>query len=421
MPTRGRSSRSFSPLQGVVTHHLPNGLRVLLKEDHAWPLLSVHAWVHVGSVDENAPQAGISHVLEHMVFKGTASYGAAEISRWVEALGGAMNAETSKEYTHYYIDIPRAGGQKAVSLLGELMHKARFDPAEWAREKPVILEELKRRNDDPESLLWDLLNETLFQEERLRRPVIGSEETVASITRDELWRFYHDFYRAGRSWIVIAGDFNPKQMLDWVQKAFGEMPRGTGAKRPPAAAVSYVPQHKTMKRPVQQSYAALGFPTPPSTNPDHEALDLLAAALGDGRSSRLVQTLREQQKLVWSVSAVNYGHEGPGIFSVFAECTPARRAQVRPAIEKIFSSLRRSPLTKEEVTRAKNMIQNAWLQGFETYHQQATNLGLYALDEQLDRLENYLPRILAITPSQLNQIADKYLGRLPLSTAVIEA
>src|SRR5882762_1570301 len=161
---------SFSPLQNFHTHQLPNGLRILFKEDHTWPLVSVHTWVHVGSVDEQSRQAGISHIIEHMVFKGTESYQPEEISRWVETLGGAMNAETSKEYTHYYIDVPSTGGHKAITLLGELLHRATFDARQWERERPVILEEIKRRNDDPEALLWDLLNEALFQEERLRRP-----------------------------------------------------------------------------------------------------------------------------------------------------------------------------------------------------------------------------------------------------------
>jgi zinc protease len=239
----------FSPLKNVVSHTLSNGLQVLLKEDPDWPLVSAHAWVHVGSVDEQASQAGISHIIEHLVFKGTAHYQAAEISRWVEALGGGINAETSKEYTHYYIDVPSAGTSKAVALLGELLHRAVFDPAEWARECPVILEEIKRRNDDPESILWDLFNEALFQEERLQRPVIGSVETVAAMSRDELWTFYQEYYRTGGSLVVVAGDFKTRQMLDWLEKAFDGMPRGRGPARSAMTVTSYQPKHLSLKRP----------------------------------------------------------------------------------------------------------------------------------------------------------------------------
>jgi zinc protease len=209
-------------------------------------------------------------------------------------------------------------------------------------------------------------------------------------------------------------------MLRWLHAAFDRMPAGNGPSRTISRGDGYTPKHLTQRKPVQQVYAALGFPTPPSTHPDHEALDLLAAVLGEGRSSRLVQTLREKQKLVFAVTAANYGHEGPGIFSIFAECSPARRKELRPAVERVIRSFLRS-LTQQELTRAKNMIQNAWLQSFETYHQQASTVGLYALDNQLERLETYLPRLLAVTPSQLAMIAGRYFKSRPLSSAVIAA
>ncbi len=392
---------------------------MLLKEDHSWPLVSVHAWVRVGSVDEQPTQAGIAHILEHMVFKGTRHLHAAEISRWVEVLGGAMNAETSKEYTHYYVDVPSAGTQKAVHLLGEMLHRAILDPKEWQRECPVILEEIKRRNDDPEALLWDLLNEALFEEEPLRRPVIGSEASVAGMSRDSIWDFYRAFYKTENSLVVVAGNFKPKLLLDWIYKSFDTMPRGTAPARDRFVLGPYAQRHMSLKRPVKQSYMALGFPTPPSSHPDHEALDVIATILGEGRSSRLVQILREKKRLVWSIGTAHYGHEGPGIFSVFAECTPANRRRLRFEVEKLFNQLKKP--TAQELTRAKNMIHNAWLQGFESYHQQAATLGVYALDNQLDRLKSYLPRVAAFTPAQLAVVAERYLHTLPLSTAVVEA
>jgi len=414
-----RFALNFNPLQHVVLRTLPNGLRVLLKEDTAWPLVSVHAWVRAGSVDEQASQAGIAHVIEHMVFKGTSRTPAVEISRWVENLGGSINAETARDYTHYYIDVPGAGARKAVQLLGEMLHQALFDPREWERERPVILEEIKRRNDDPESLLWDLFNEALFEEDRLRRPVIGSVETVSAVTREGLWAFYREFYSTGNCFLVVTGNFKTRQMLDWIHAAFDAMPRGQAPRRKPASADSHAPRHLALKKPVKQAYVAMGFPTPPSSHPDHEALDLLAAVLGEGRSSRLVQALREKKKLVWSVSAANYGHDGPGIFSIFAECPFPKRRPLRPAVERLVNALRRP--ARSELARAKNMIRNAWLQGFESYHQQASTLGLYALDGQLDRLKAYLPRISALGPDELAEVAERYLHARPLSSAVIEA
>src|SRR5581483_475131 len=177
-------SLKFQPLANTQFFTLPNGLQVYLKPERQAPLVSAQAWVRVGSVDEPRSEAGLSHVLEHMLFKGTKRFSAEDISRWIESLGGSLNAETSREYTHYYVDVPAAGARQAVILLSELLYRAKLDAGEWKRECPVILEEIKRRNDDPESLLWDLLNETLYTNPRLAQPVIGSPATVASVSAE---------------------------------------------------------------------------------------------------------------------------------------------------------------------------------------------------------------------------------------------
>ena len=142
--------------------HLANGLEVLLKSDRGWPVVSAHVWIKVGSVDETDARAGLAHILEHMVFKGTRRLSAEQIARRVEGAGGHMNAETSREYTHYYIDTPSAGGLAAVDILGELTYRAVLVPVEWSRECPVIQEEMKRRLDDAEVHLWDLFQDAVF-------------------------------------------------------------------------------------------------------------------------------------------------------------------------------------------------------------------------------------------------------------------
>lgn len=417
---RSTQRSAFSPLDRVEEHRLPNGLRIYLKEDHQSPLVSAHAWIRIGSVDEQASQAGISHILEHMVFKGTTHHKAEEISRWVEALGGGLNAETAKEYTHYYIDVPSAGAKKAVHLLAELLTRATFDPEEWERECPVILEEIKRRNDDPETHLWDLLNEALFEDLQRRRPVIGYPNTVQSVTVDGLKRYYGSHYNALESALVVVGDFNRRQMLSWLQREFRGMPKGERRLVRPRSEVRATNREIRIQKAVKQTYLAMGFLTPDSGHPDHEALDLLASILGDGRGARLVHHVREQQKLVWSISAANLTQEGPGIFAVFAECDAKKRASAVRAIREQWMRLRRMPPTASEITRAKNILQTAWLQGFETYHNQASTLGHFALEHQLDRLKDYLPRILALTRSDLTRVIHRYAS-LPLASAIIEA
>ncbi len=412
---------AFSPLAGLRTIQLGNGLKVFFQVDSRHPLVSVQAWVRVGSVDESNADAGLSHVLEHMVFKGTAHHQAADISRWVESLGGSLNAETSREYTHYYIDVPREGAHQAVKLMSELLYRAALRPEEWQRECLVILEEIKRRNDDPEAVLWDLLNQALFKEIVLQRPVIGFPRTVRNVTRERLHRFYKDHYTAGQTVLVITGDVDERRLETWVRGAFDKMPAGKRERARTPGTTPPAVRHRLMHQAVQQSYVAIGFRTPPGIDPDHEALDVLAAVLGEGRGSRLVHTLRESKKLVWSISAANLTHEGPGVFGIFADCEAARRVEVTRAIRTLLRNLKVSPATPAEILRAKKLLETSWFQGFETIHGRAGLIGSFALENHLERLEAYLPRLLSVTSRQLQEVANRYLGERSWSSAVIEA
>ncbi len=409
----------FQPLRHVSSHLLPNGLRVLLKEDRTWPLVSVQAWVRVGSIDEAESEAGLAHVLEHMVFKGTTRHAASDISRWVEAQGGALNAETSKEYTHYYIDLPAAGIRQAVHLTAELLCRARLDPKEWARECPVILEEMKRRHDDPETMTWELLQKAIYADPAHSRPVIGNLETVSSFSAETVRRFYEAHYTAANTLVVVVGDFKTRDVLSEIRREFRSMSKGVPRDDRPPSRVRHEAWQEHLQKPIQQAYAVYGFPTPPAAHPDQEALDLLAVLLGDGRNARLVHTLREEKKLVWSIGSSNITQEGPGIFAIFAECDAKNRPKIGPAVQTLLRELKKHPPTSEEIRRAKNLIQTAWLQGYETFHNQASTLGSYALENQLERLQHYLPKILSLDRQDLTRVIADYFSQ-ELCSAVVE-
>ena len=293
----------FQPLRGVTSHLLPNGLRVLLKEERGWPLVSVQAWVGVGSVDEAESEAGLAHVLEHMVFKGTTRHGAAEISRWVESQGGALNAETSKEYTHYYIDLPSAAVHKAVHLMAELLCQATLDKQEWARECPVILEEMKRRNDDAETMAWELLLnwKAIYADVPLLRlrKVIGSLEGNGSLRShaETVQRFYKTHYSAPNTLVVVVGDFKSRDILKRIRREFSSMPKAPRPVPRPLSELHTEASQKSLKKKVQQAYTIYGFPTPPAAHSDQEALDLLADFFSaTDAMRRLVHTLRRRRE-----------------------------------------------------------------------------------------------------------------------------
>ena len=362
------------------------------------------------------------HVLEHMVFKGTTRHGAADISRWVEvARRRAERRNVQRIYALLYGPIPAAAGARhAVHLTAELLCRATLDEKEWARECPVILEEMKRRNDDAETMAWELFQNAIYADEAHSRAVIGSRETVSACSAEDVRRFYRAHYTAANTLIVIAGDFKSQDALRWLRKEFGSMPRGQTRLPRPDSRLHQVASHRRLQKSVQQAYAIYGFPTPPATHPDQEALDLLAVLLGDGRNARLVHTLREEKKLVWSVGALeHYLLRRPGIFAVFAECSAQHRSKVGPGVRNILHDLKKHPPTAEEIQRAKNLIQTSWLQGYETFHNQASTLGAYALDHHLKRLQHYLPKILSLSLKDLRRVIDTYFFQ-DLCTAVVE-
>lgn len=398
---------------------------MLLKSDRRWPIVSAHVWIKVGSVDETDARAGLAHILEHMVFKGTRRYDAAEIARRVEGGGGHMNAETSREFTHYYIDTPADGGTNAVEILGELTHQAVLDPVEWSRECPVILEEMKRRIDDAEVHLWDLFQEAVYESPALARPVIGTAQSVQASSVEDIAAFYRTHYTAGRSVLVVAGDFSPRVMHRQIEKAFRAMPGGNARQpRPrwPDAGHTLTPQIPKVRithQKVRQVYSAMGFRTPPADHPDQEALDLLAEILSYGRNSRLIRTLREEKRIVSSVSAMHYTQEGPGFFGIFAEYAPEKQSAFETALRRLLDDFLKRPPTDREITRAKNAVQTSWWQGWETMHNQASALGHHALDHQLARFEQSLPRMLALDAGELHRVARQYLSH-PVGIARVE-
>jgi zinc protease len=412
-------------MEGVERYHLANGLEVLLKPDRRWPVVSAHVWIKVGSVDEVDERAGLAHILEHMVFKGTRRFTAEQIARRVEGGGGHMNAETSREYTHYYIDTPAAGGLSAVDILGELTYRAVLDPVEWSRECPVIQEEMKRRVDDPEVHLWDLFQDAIFEHPTLSRPVIGTARSVQAATVQDIAAFYRAHYTAGQSVVSVAGDFAIKDMRRQIEKTFRTMPAGDAREPRVRWAGTEAPgprqalRVRTAQQRVRQIYSAIGFRTPPGDHPDQEALDLLAEILSYGRNSRLIQTLREKKRLVSSVSAMNYTQEGPGFFGVFAECEPEKQAAYTTALNHLIAQFVRRGPTAKEIQRAKNAIQTSWWQGWETMHNQASALGHHALDGQLDRFEQSLPKLMALKSKELHRVAKRYLTH-PMGAARIE-
>ncbi len=403
--TRARAS---SPVKT-----LPNGLQTVVIEDHASPVVSLQIWVRCGGVNEKGPTSGVSHFLEHMIFKGTDKISANESSKIVESNGGSIHAATAGETTHHSIDMPSNKWEQAFDVLSQSVLHPSFPPAEFEKERKVILEEIKRRNDDPQSDLWDGFLEALYTQTAYRQRVIGSVQTIQDMTRDRMVEQHRLYYVPNNMVVVVVGDVKKKAVEKRIKDVFGGLPRGT---LPPAPRLIEPPAEnnevRTIRRAAKQAYLAIGFVGPTLKDPRQVDMDVLATTIGGGQSSRLYQVLREEKRLVWTVSASFITQSGSGAFGVFAECPPEKVRSLPNDIYFLFNDVEFNGFKPEEVARAKSQLRSSWLFSQETYHGQASQWGFYTALGAPEMVTAYLKRLDAVDAGGLSKLLSEYtIGR----------
>lgn len=391
----------------------PNGLRSVVVEDHASPVVSLQIWVRCGGVNEAGPTSGVSHFLEHMIFKGTDKISANEISKIVESNGGSINAATAGETTHYYIDMPSNKWEQAFDVLSQSVLHPSFPPAEFEKERKVILEEIKRRNDDPQSDLWDGFLETLYTKTPYRQRVIGSVQTITDMPRALMVEQHRLYYVPNNMVVVVIGDIKKKAVEKRIKDVFGSLPR---VALPPAPNLMEPPAEnndvRTIRRTAKQAYLAIGFVGPTLKDPKQVDMDVLATTIGGGQSSRLYQVLREEKRLVWTISASFITQSGSGAFGIFAECPPEKVRSLPNDIYFLLNDIEFNGLKPEEVARAKSQLKSSWLFSQETYHGQASQWGFYTALGAPEMVTEYLKRLDAVSADGLAKLLSDYtVGR----------
>lgn len=399
---------------------LANGLRYLILEDHASPIVSLQIWVRCGGVDEDERSSGVSHFLEHMIFKGNERLSANEIAAVVEKSGGAINAATGGETTQYYIDMPSDAFEQAFDVLADSVLHPSFPPEEFEKERHVILEEIKRRNDDPQSDLWDAFLDTLYTSTPYRRNVIGTTKGIEAMTRDVMLRQHALYYVPNNLVVVVAGDVDQKTALRKIKQHFAALPE---APPPPRPGLLEGPREsplvRSITRTARQAYVALGFLGPTLQDPDQVTADVLAAMLGGGESTRLYQTFREQRGVVWSIGAQFLSHVGTGVFGIFAECPPEKARSLPGELYLFLNELEAGGFTPAELARAKAQIKSGWLMGQETYHGQASQWGFYTALGRPELMTRYLKMLDALTLEDVQQLFRRCFDGRELSGAMV--
>lgn len=413
------SGANTSIWKGTTNVKLENGLTVLLKEDHSQPLVTVQVWVNAGSVYENEKTYGLSHFLEHLIFKGTKTYPGDMISRVVETSGGNINAATSKEFTEYYIDIQKDAYKEAVRILADAMSNAVFPPEEIEKERLVVLSEIARHNDDPEGQLYDMFSDAIHKTTAYRSRVIGSETVIKNVTRDEINAYYKEFYVPNNMVLVIMGDFRESELIELIKETFGRQRGGAVNAKPMLLENDFSKADKRASKDVEHCYWVGGFLGPDITQTkDLLTADIVSSILGTGRSSRLFRILREEKQLVFSVGASYWGMKGNGVMGFSAVTTPDKEKKAADEITRIIKQFKESGPTEQEMKRAKEMSKSSWYFGNESIHGQAALMGYWYLLGNPDFIDKYVDGMEAVTVNDVKDFMNRYY-REGLSTAVM--
>lgn len=401
----------------VERTELPGGLRVLTETMPGVLSATLGIWVGVGSRDESPAVAGSSHFLEHLLFKGTRSRTALEIATAMDAVGGEMNAFTAKEHTCYYANVLASDLPLAVTLLGDLVTEALNTAPDLESERTVVLEEIAMRDDEPGDAVHDLFAETLFGDTPLGRSVLGTVESIESLTREDVDGWYHDRYVVPSIVVAAAGRVDHAQVLGLVTAAFGE--RLAGPARPDplrrgddAELVRPARPTGLIHRRTEQTHLLLGSIGMGRLDDRRYAAAVLDAAVGGGMSSRLFQEVREKRGLVYSVGSALTHYAGTGSFSVYAGCSPKRVPEVLRIVRSELAGAAAHGLTAEEVARARGQLKGGMVLGLEDTGSRMSRLGKSELSygEYLS-VREVLDRLDAVDEQQVREIAADLLTR----------
>jgi zinc protease len=399
----------------VTEATLENGLRVLVQDDPRNPIIAVQIFYRVGSRNERPGATGLAHFLEHMMFKGTSAYGRGQISRLIEESGGRDNAFTTQDLTGYYTSIAADRLDLVLRIEADRMRHLLLDAAEIDSERKVVMEERRMRSeDDPDGLVYEAMNSLAFRAHPYRWPIIGWMSDIARLDRVELRAFYDTYYVPNNAVLVIAGDVRPAAALALVRRHFGPIPRG--AQPPPVTAVE-PPQIDDRRSVIRKQGAQLpvvniAWHVPSHASADAPALELLSTLLSSGRASRLYQKLVYEKRMALGAGGdYSYFFLDPSLFWFYATPLPGQAPDaVEQALLAEVERLKQEPVPDEELARARNQIEASFVWQQDSVFSRASVLGRFEMLGSWRLLDDYLPKLRAVTAADLQRVARTYFA-----------
>src|SRR5215475_4415343 len=401
----------FREDQGQTTKVvLKNGLTVLIHEQQAVPLASITTYVKAGYFDEDDRISGISHVIEHMFFKGTSKRPVGAIARETQTLGGYLNAHTFYDRTVYHTEVPAENMFKALEIQADALWNSSYDAGELKKEIEVVLQENNRKLDNPPAVAAEKLYATAFEQHRMRRWRIGTPEGLRALTRDDVVGYVKTYYRPSNIILSISGQLDIEQTIAQVVKLYGDIPaddapieRDAGPNETEQTSLRY----NWERGPIEQDHVAMGFHASGVLTPDAPALEVLAAILAEGRASVLTQYLRDDKGLVTSSSAGLLAFQNLGYFEVDLETAKPIDAQINALAE--IDNIKKNGVTKEQLARAKALIAQNHYHSLETVDGYAQDLAYYEALGDWKKSLQYLPSIQRVSANDVVRVAKKYL------------
>jgi len=416
-----------NPLGGTVRRTvLPNGLRIVTEAIPAMRSVSFGVWVGVGSRDEEPGRGGVSHFLEHLLFKGTKRRSALDISAGIEAVGGETNAFTTKEYTCYYARVLDEDASMAVDVMCDLVVDSILADADVETERGVILEEIAMHDDEPSDEVHDLIAEVIYGSDTpLGRLISGTEETITPMTREQIVDFYRTRYVPANMVVSVAGNLDHDSVVAMVTESFARSgvagataePSAYRQTEPPAPVRE--PSAIVRDKDTEQAHLVLGCPGLTRLDERRFAVGVLNNCLGGGMSSRLFQEIREKRGLAYSVYSYTSQYADAGIFAVYAGCAPGKVDEVLSLIRAELARVAADGLTEVEVVRGKGMMKGSLVLGLEDTGSRMSRLGKgELLYNDLMTVDDLLARVDAVTVDDVRAVAADLLTR-PMSLALV--
>lgn len=404
---------------------LPNGLKILLLEDHKAPVAIYQIWYRVGSRNEVLGRTGLSHLLEHMMFKGTHKVAPEEYSKIIQRNGGNTNAFTAEDHTTYFATIASDRIGVVNDLEADRLADLILSDEQYTPERQVVMEERRLRTEDnPVAALFELINATAYTAHPYGWPIIGWMDDIRQSTLDDLTRHFRTYYVPNNAFVVAVGDFDATQLSAEIAKAFGSIPAGEAA--PPVRAIEPAQQGErrvVLRREAQLPFIALAYHAPNLRSGDAAALEVLQGVLSGGRSARLHQELVYGKRLAREVGAdYDYAAHDPGLFVIFAQPLPGKSmADLEKELRKEVKKIQAGPPSEREVTKAKNHIESAFIFGQDSGFYQALSLGQYEIAGDWHDIDRYLPAIRAVTAEDVHRAAVTYLNTDNLTVGILDA